>query len=83
MGANSRANGSFRAKISPMASGIPQPIPPDPSFSDQIMRRRILRAPSISLWARSATRIPVTVTACHFISSSSLQRAERSVLKTL
>ncbi len=59
-------------KISPMASGDPQPMPPDSSFRFHMIRLKIMRAFSSELSAILATSSPMAVTLRNLISSSLL-----------
>src|SRR4030042_1425635 len=57
------------ARISPMASGDPHPIPPDSSFRLHMRRRIITLAASKSLSASWLTTTPTALTAPHLIFS--------------
>lgn len=59
-----------------MATGHPHPIPQDSSFRFQIKRRMTIRADSVSVGARSATKQRAAVTACHLAVSSNVNHAK-------
>ena len=69
---NSRARAVLLLKISPMASGDPQPIPPDSSFKFHMIRLKIILAFSMELSAILAASSPMAVTLRNLMSSSLL-----------